>query len=562
MGVKGLEGSPISVNIPLTEFVLAQLTMNGVEEFCVCPGKRNAPFVEALTRTDAARQEGRKVYFFYEERCAAFFALGRIRVTGRPVAVVTTSGTAVGELLPATMEAYYSGLPLVLLTADRPRSYRGSGAPQAAEQLGIFGVYSDTTLDLEGTDREFKPLSWERPAHINVCFDEPLIDGEWSGKWNDGEWNTGKCAGDSGVCSSSISSFPVQFDPVQSEGLEEFTSTVKAPLILVGMLRAEEREAVAQFLLRTQAPVYLEAISGLREDSRIKSFQVFLPDRILELAAKSDYPVDGVIRIGGVPTLRLWRDLEDKLSALPVLGISRLPFSGLSRRAATLVGEMGAVLSSLSLQLSGFETAKQRFLSEARRQQEALLALLKEEPLSEPSLLYALSTRLPSPARIYLGNSMPIREWDLAATYEPAGHEVWASRGVNGIDGQVSTFIGYSKAHAENWAIIGDLTALYDLPAPWVLAQLGDVRVNIVVVNNGGGKIFDRMFKEKSFQNLHQIRFKPWAELWGLAFEEWREIPSDLRSDLRSLQVAQSRVIELIPDNVATDRFWQRYAKI
>jgi 2-succinyl-5-enolpyruvyl-6-hydroxy-3-cyclohexene-1-carboxylate synthase len=129
----------------------------GVSEFCVCAGSRNAPLLAVLGASDA------RLFSFVDERSAAFFALGRIKLHGSPVAVVTTSGTAVAEMLPAAIEAYYSGLPLVLISADRPARFRGTGAPQAIEQLGIFGVYAETAL--EGWSRV-------RPLHLNVEFEE------------------------------------------------------------------------------------------------------------------------------------------------------------------------------------------------------------------------------------------------------------------------------------------------------------------------------------------------------------------------------------------------------
>ena len=107
------------------------------------------------------------MYDFVDERSAAFFALGRIKRDGHPVAVITTSGTAAAELLPATVEAYYSGAPLVLITADRPARFRGTAAPQSIEQLGLFGVYAET---------DFERWNRRAPLHINVEFDEPIID--------------------------------------------------------------------------------------------------------------------------------------------------------------------------------------------------------------------------------------------------------------------------------------------------------------------------------------------------------------------------------------------------
>ena len=138
--------------------VIERVRGAGVRDFCVCGGSRNAPLIAVVTGN---------VYTFVDERAAAFFALGRIKRDDRPVAVVTTSGTAAAELLPATIEAYYSGAPLILITADRPARFRGTGAPQAIEQVGIFGVYAETDVD-----------RWKRrsPLHINIEFDEPLID--------------------------------------------------------------------------------------------------------------------------------------------------------------------------------------------------------------------------------------------------------------------------------------------------------------------------------------------------------------------------------------------------
>jgi 2-succinyl-5-enolpyruvyl-6-hydroxy-3-cyclohexene-1-carboxylate synthase len=119
--------------------------------------------------------EGVKLWSFFEERCAAFFALGRIQADPQPVAILTTSGTAAAELLPAVIEAYYQGLPLVLITADRPRRFRGSGAPQSIEQKDLFGPYVSACLDVE----EGSSIAWPTrlkalPLHINVCLDEPL----------------------------------------------------------------------------------------------------------------------------------------------------------------------------------------------------------------------------------------------------------------------------------------------------------------------------------------------------------------------------------------------------
>ena len=152
-------------NVERARRLVAQVREIGVEDFCICAGSRNSPLIAVLG--SAATGQPGNLFSFVDERSAAFFALGRAKRDGRPAAVVTTSGTAVAELLPAVIEAHYSSSPLVLITADRPATYRGTGAPQAIEQIGIFGGYAATSID-----------GWTRatPLHINIEFDEPLID--------------------------------------------------------------------------------------------------------------------------------------------------------------------------------------------------------------------------------------------------------------------------------------------------------------------------------------------------------------------------------------------------
>lgn len=159
------------MNKNLASHVIEEMKRANVAEAVVCPSSRNAPLVAQLVDFKSL-----KTYFWPEERSAAYFAVGRSRRLGHPVAVITTSGSAAGELLPAAMEAHYSGVPLLLVTADRPRCFRETGAPQTAEQVGLFGVYVEYSCDLEGEERlNLKKWDQLRPAHINVCFGEPLL---------------------------------------------------------------------------------------------------------------------------------------------------------------------------------------------------------------------------------------------------------------------------------------------------------------------------------------------------------------------------------------------------
>lgn len=500
----------------LAKHVIEELLKVGTTEFILCPGSRNSALVDALLQMDHIKN-----HFWFEERSGAFFALGRARESQRPVAIITTSGTAAAELLPAAMEAFYNHSPLVLITADRPRRFRGSGAPQAAEQLGLFGHYAPLSLDIaEGETYSLE--GWDRyaPLHLNVCLEDPV---------------TGKPAPEAGVTSQKLS-------------LESFLDTVKHPMVVVSAISEARKAPVRDFLLSYQAPVFLESVSGLREDKRLRHLQIARSEKLWGVAARAGHPIDGVLRIGGVPTIRLWRDLEDRIGEVAVCCVSDATFSGLS---------FGETPTSFEHAFSG-ELKKRphsktsgTWLAEDREFDEKLEKLFLEEPLAEASLIHQLSKVIPEKSHVYLGNSLPIREWDLAATKEDRQYRVTASRGMSGIDGQIATFLGLSRRNSDNWAILGDLTTLYDMAGPWILQQMADFTATIVVVNNSGGQLFARLFPHKEYVHAHDLTFKPLADMWTMHYEKWETIPKEIKPH-------KSRLIELVPDNASSQRFWKK----
>ncbi|MGI4791007.1 MAG: 2-succinyl-5-enolpyruvyl-6-hydroxy-3-cyclohexene-1-carboxylic-acid synthase [Janthinobacterium lividum] len=535
------------MNKPLASHVLDTIYQSGVREICLCAGARSSPLVSLLSTDTRFR-----TFRFFEERSASFFGSGRIKATSRPVAIVTTSGTAAGELLPATMESYYSSLPLVLVTADRPRRFRGTGAPQTAEQVGLFGIYAEIDIDIAEAERlDISEWTVSRPLHINVCFDEPLLGA-------DGEFES---------LPTIAASLSRQSEEAISQSLtearlqlSEFLKSSKSPIVIVGGLAPEERQPTLEFLIALGAPVLLESLSGLRENPALEPLALHSgKDALVRKSASGDSTVwmDGVLRIGSVPTLRLWRDLESSLQHLPLLSLSSQPFSGASR--GTLVhAPLAPLLGTLAQETSSVHQTDRHstLIVRDRALSAALLNLLKFENRSEPGLIHRFSEALPIGSRLFLGNSLPIREWDLAATRSPRDFEIGASRGLNGIDGQLSTFLGFSREEKENWGLFGDLTAMYDMSAPWILRQLPLVRAHIVVINNGGGKIFDRMFQDPAFQNPHDLTFEHLAQFWDLDYVRWEAIPAVLPTS--SLSRGRS-FVEIVPDDAATHRFWQAY---
>ena len=195
-------------------------------------------------------------------------------------------------------------------------------------------------------------------------------------------------------------------------------------LILIGGLVGKHRDRVREFCLASNSPVYAEPLSGLREDPRLDHLLV----RNERMLARGGF--DSVIRIGNVPTLRFWRDLDS--SRINVTHYSDLSFPGLTRGDVRPIEELTARSGSHD----------PNFLECDRRKAAEFQRILDEEPQSELAMVRALSQQIPAGARIYLGNSLPIREWDLVATREPKDFTIEANRGANGIDGQLSTFFG------------------------------------------------------------------------------------------------------------------------
>lgn len=289
------------------------------------------------------------------------------------------------------------------------------------------------------------------------------------------------------------------------------------PLIILGGLAVADRARVRDVV--AGATLYAEPLSGLREELADVAIH---NERTLHRGT-----FDEVIRIGNVPTFRYWRDLETR--DIPVTHYSRLPFTGITRGEMRSLDELPAINGHRDEALYAFD----------REQSSRIDRILDDEPESELAMIRKLSRELPSSTRIYLGNSLPIREWDLAATRKKRGFEYEANRGANGIDGQLSTFFGWCAPNANNVAIVGDLTALYDLNAPWIVPQL-DASFRIVIINNRGGRIFERVAAadRRLVINDHQLHFDKWGEMFGI------------------------EVTELRPDNDASRRVWTRYDEL
>lgn len=511
-------------NVARAESLVDALITHGVTTWCVAPGGRNAPLVAAL---DAAH--GLDVVRHFEERSAAFFALGRARRDATTVAVVTTSGTAAAELLPAAIEARYSGTPLVLVTADRPRRLRGTGAPQAIEQPDLFAPWAPTIVDADTDATIALPsLDPHGPVHVNIAFDEPLLD------------TTPR-----GVDAATIDAVRDASRAPTLDGLTALLADARRPFLAIGGLLPCDVAPVRAFARRLGAPLHADATSQLRTDPALAMLRLSGGEASIRDALRD---ADAIVRIGAVPIGRFWRDLER--DTRPVASIARAPYPGVAHGTVDRVDRFDALAH---VDVPTPQRPFDGLLAADRARTDAISALLDAHPRSEPALVRALS-RI-ADGFVFLGNSSPVREWCAFADRERSPARVDASRGANGIDGQLSTFLGGVQRDEPAWAVVGDLTALYDLAAPWVLDAIAPERLRIAILNNGGGRIFDRVFGDASLSNAHCRRFDTWAAMWGLDAVRWDTIPS--RDDLPS-----RAVVEIVPDRAETEAFWRAHDEV
>ena len=500
----------------------------GVREFCVCGGSRNRDLVFLIHNLPPPCRH----WIFVDERSAGFFALGRARASQRPVAVVTTSGTAAAELLPCTIEAHYLGTPIIALTADRPLRFRGTGAPQSIDQSALFGPHA-VYWETNGLSREMDLPHWDvrGPLHLNVLFEEP----------------------EAPVASLSppleIRSAPWNSDSLSITDwnpLLAFLNGKGRLLVIAGHTDKDWNNGWIDWLSNLGAPIMAERTSGFWRHDTLRPLLLNADDWVLR-----QLKTERVLRLGGVPSVRFWRDLESHAD-VEVFSLAPTPFSGLARPSTmTRIDPTDDPPPDPAKSQSWPEA-----LSVAREMAVAADRVLDKYPSSEPSWIQWLGNSIPSDALLFVGNSLVIREWNRFSRHTG---RAWVNRGANGIDGCLSTFAGLVGPETrEAWGVFGDLTALYDLGAGWILDQLPG-KLRIVIINNGGGKIFGHLpglegvsvSARSVLEARHDVRFEHWAHMWNF---EWLSLAG---ARPESVDLPDRAVIEIRPDSTQTDHCWE-----
>lgn len=548
-------------NGPWAASFLDELARAGVRTVCLAPGSRSTPLVLA-----AARHPDLRVITHLDERSAAFFALGMGRATGTPAAVITTSGTAAANLFPAVVEASQAGVPLLLLTADRPHRLRDSDANQAIDQLHLYGRYVRRFFEVAppssrpASIRHLRSLAARSvgdatgpdpgPVHLNFPFDKPLQP-ESPGDMASPEGGRAE-----GAPLTRIERGLGAPSTALVDELAHLLSGSRRGVIVVGPVAEPSR--VGPGVLRLAAavglPVLVDPLSGARFGpdegaARSATYDLFLRDD----AAADRLRPDLVLRFGPAPTSAVLGRFLEAASQVPQI------VAGRGRRwkdhagLATIYADCdpGLLAEALAGRVSRCDPAW-RSLWTAVEKAAAEAACPGDGELTEAGVMTEALRAAADGACLFVSNSMPIRDLDAFGPAGGAPVPTLANRGASGIDGVVSTAAGASVGAARPViCVLGDLAFYHDMNG-LLATRERDVHVVYVVIHNDGGGIFhllpirafDPVFTEH-FATPHGLDFRHAAALYDLPYLRvagTQELDTAIREGLAK---GGSRVIEV-----------------
>lgn len=477
-------------------WLIDQFIHQGVETFAIAPGFRSAPLVHASARA--------KSVVHFDERGLGFYALGAAKAKGSPVAVITTSGTAAANLLPSVIEAYYSRIPLILITADRSHALRDSGSNQTVDQVKLFSNNIQWQMDL-ATDLEEKDVrsiaanavfqamkTPKGPVHLNCPFSDPL--------------------------------FPLPSSPMRGKPIPLFFPKqmadpvhVKASRGIILLGAVPDPRPVLILAKKLKWPVFADILSHARcfpTDEQILHFDYLIQGANLP---KADFLLHFGDRF-------ISKHIFEWEKSVPLMHVSPNPsLQDSSRRiSARVQGDISSFSENFTAESD--ENWCKSWQEIDHRMHKLIENHFQSRPFTEAHLFKSLPENHP----IFFGNSMPIRDAD--HFFFPKEPQLFfCNRGASGIDGNIATAAGLADALERPLiAIIGDLAALHDLNS---LPLLKGKCVLLIISNNYGGGIFEHLpvsestLLETHFAAAHSWTFENAAKMFDIPYFRCEDVP-------------------------------------
>lgn len=524
-----------TLNLRWGQRLVDGLVQGGVRHFVIAPGARSTPLVAAVDGHPGAHST-----VITDERVAAFVALGMGLAQRRPAALITTSGSAIAHAHPAVIEAAAAGHPLLVISADRPPELHDVGANQATPQVDLFRAHASATVALPTPEWALLPALdgaiahalWraERgPVHLNCPLRKPLIapdDPAHAPGREVVEWASER-----------------DFTPRARDAFQRGLAATRRGVLVVGALPDEgARATVRAFAARLGWPVFADVCSGV---TGLPHAGLLLADPALRAALEPDT----VLHVGG---RIVSAELEAWLSAArPARAWVVEPGDARYDPAQTVTARFRVELGrALDATPAVAPHPSLRELAERAEQVAARVAAILDDLGACAGPAAARAIWQSDDAPLVIGNSTPVRDFE---AYRPATARIaHASRGVSGIDGTVSTALGWALAQGAPAVVaLGDQALIHDLGALVTLAATG-APLTVVVLNNDGGAIFDQLavasrpaLLARCFVAPHGLTFGGLAAAFGLPYVRCMQ-PAELRAALAA--GAGPRLIEVVTD--------------
>jgi 2-succinyl-5-enolpyruvyl-6-hydroxy-3-cyclohexene-1-carboxylate synthase len=515
--------------IPLAQSIIQICLDKGIKDIVISPGSRNAPLIIGFVNNPEFN-----CYSIADERCAGFFAVGIAQQTQKPVVVVCTSGSALLNYYPAFAEAFYSQIPLIVISADRPQSKIDIGDGQTIRQENVFknhSLYNANLIEEVSVENDLKinqainkAFTKKGPVHINAPFEEPLYQ------------TVSKLDVD-----VTISAFPKEKKKISIDAIIEFTNiwnASKKKLILVGENRPNEIDnAIIDLLANDDSVVVMtETTSNLHHPSFLNNI-----DTIITPFSKKDFrnfQPDILITFGGMVVSKRIKAFLREYKPAHHWHIDQLrgydTFGGLTKHFKVKPNIFFNQFLHFTIPIrSNYRSTFEKIATLRKSKHQEYLDKI---PFSDFKVFGEVIPSLPEDCMLHLGNSSAIRYAQLFDINPSI--QVFCNRGTSGIDGSTSTAIGAAVANERQTVLItGDIGFLYDSNALW--NEYTPKNFKIILINNGGGGIFrilpgheETPVFNKFFETSHCLTAEPLAKMYGFDYS----IASDETSLAKSLK--------------------------
>ncbi|PTI15541.1 2-succinyl-5-enolpyruvyl-6-hydroxy-3-cyclohexene-1-carboxylic-acid synthase [Staphylococcus warneri] len=518
----------------------SELYAYGVREVVISPGSRSTPLAIALEA-----HPNIKTWIHPDERSAAFFALGLIKGSQRPVAILCTSGTAAANYTPAIAESQISRIPLIVLTSDRPHELRSVGAPQAINQVNMFSNYVNFQFDMpiaDGTTNMLDTIHYQMqiasqylygphkgPIHFNMPFREPLTP------------NLDR----KDLLKSETKTLPHYQKMVHVDPIKDKIEKPKG-LIIVGDMQHQEVDQILTYSTVFDIPVLADSLSQLRRHNHPNVITTY----DLLYRAGMDWDVDFVIRVGKPVISKKLNQWLKTTTAFQILvqnndKIDVFPVPPDVSYEISANDFFRSLMEERTIDRKAWLQQWQSLEKQARIEINDFL----QHATDEAAYVGTLLSKLTNEDALFVSNSMPIRDIDNLLFDNEA--EIYANRGANGIDGVVSTALGMA-VHKNVTLLIGDLAFYHDMNG-LLMSKINDIHLNIVLLNNDGGGIFSYLpqkasaaeYFERLFGTPTGLDFEHAALLYDFNFKRFDHL-TDFKFE--SLSKLGSNVYEVITD--------------